>query len=102
VVGEIDVGYDFDEYKPRERPHIEQESEDVYLLGGRIPISEVNDILHLKLPVNEAHTIGGFLVSRVRHIPQIGDAIEEQDHRFTVLEADARSVQKVRVERIGG
>jgi len=102
VVGEIDVGYDFDEYKPRQKPHIEQESEDVYVLGGRTPISEANDILHLDLPVSEAHTIGGFLVNRLRHIPEIGDTIEAQDHRFTVMEADARSVLKVRVERIGG
>ena len=100
VVGEIDVGYDFDEYQPKQRIYIEHESESSHLMSGRTPISEVNDMLYTKFPVGEAHTIGGLIVSRLRHIPTAGDMIEEQGHRLTVLEADARSVVKVRVERL--
>jgi len=100
VVGEIDVGYDFDEFKPGKRVSIQRDGDDAYTVGGRTPISEINDILHIKLPVGEAHTIAGFLVNRVRHIPQVGDMVEEQGHSFTVSEADARSVVKVRIERI--
>jgi len=100
VVGEIDVGYDFDEYQPKRKINIEHESEDSYLMSGRTPISEVNDILYVHFPVEEAHTIGGLIVSRIRNIPVEGDAIEEQGHRLTVLEADSRSVVKVRVERL--
>jgi putative hemolysin len=100
VVGEIDVGYDFDEYNPRQRTYIEHESENIHLMSGRMPISEVNDILYVQFPVEEAHTIGGLIVSRLRHIPSIGDAIEEQGYRLSVLDADERSVLKVRVERL--
>jgi putative hemolysin len=99
VVGEIDVGYDFDEYQPKRRLYIEHEGADTHLMGGRTPISEVNDILHLHLPVEEAHTIGGFVANRLRRIPHEGDSIEEQEYRITVIEADARSVLKVRMER---
>ncbi len=100
VVGEIDVGYDFDEYQPKVRMTIEHESEDVHLMGGRTPISEVNDILHIALPSGEAHTVGGFVVNRLRRIPGEGDFIEESGYRISVLEADAKSVLKVRVERL--
>ncbi|MCG6967561.1 MAG: hemolysin family protein [Chromatiaceae bacterium] len=100
VVGEIDVGYDFDEYHPKQRIYIEHESEDSHLMSGRMPISEVNDILYTKFPVEEAHTIGGLIISRLRHIPSAGDYVEEQGHRLSVLEADERSVIKVRVERL--
>jgi len=100
VVGEIDVGYDFDEYQPKRRLYIEHQDEDTHLMGGRTPISEVNDILHLQLPVEEAHTIGGFVANRLRRIPHEGDAIEEQEYRITVTEADARSVLKVKMERM--
>jgi CBS domain containing-hemolysin-like protein len=100
VVGEIDVGYDFDEYHPKQRVHIEHESEDSHLMIGRTPISEVNDILYVQFPVEEAHTIGGLVTSRLRHIPSEGDSVTEQGHRITVLEADERSVIKVRVERL--
>lgn len=100
VVGEIDVGYDFDEYHPKQRIYIEHESEDSHLMSGRMPISEVNDILYAKFPVEEAHTIGGLIISRLRHIPSVGDHVVEQGHRLSVLEADERSVIKVRVERL--
>jgi len=100
VVGEIDVGYDFDEYNPRKRAYVEHESENIHLMSGRIPISEVNDILYVHFPVEEAHTIGGLIGSRLRHIPSIGDTIEEQGYRLSVLDADERSVIKVRVERL--
>ncbi len=100
VVGEIDVGYDFDEYQPKPRLYIEHESESVHLMGGRTPISEVNDILHSGLPSEEAHTIGGFVANRLRRIPSEGDFIEEQGYRISVLEADAKSVLKVRVEQL--
>jgi CBS domain containing-hemolysin-like protein len=100
VVGEIDVGYDFDEYNPRQRLYIEHESEDSHLMSGRMPISEVNDLLYVHFPVEEAHTIGGLIISRLRHIPKQGDNVTEEGYRLTVLEADERSVLKVRVERI--
>ncbi len=100
VVGEIDVGYDFDEYHPRQRAYIEHESENTHLMSGRTPISEVNDILYVHFPVEEAHTIGGLIVSRLRHIPLIGDTIEEQGYSLSVLDADERSVLKVRLERL--
>ncbi|MBW9261254.1 MAG: hemolysin family protein [Candidatus Thiodiazotropha lotti] len=100
VVGEIDVGYDFDEYHPKRRIYIEHENENSHLVSGRTPISEINDILHVQFPVEEALTIGGLMISRIRHIPVEGDSIEEQGHRLTVVEADERSVVKVRIERL--
>lgn len=100
VVGEIEVGYDFEEYNPQHRFYIVHENERSHLIGGRMPISEVNDILYIKLPVEEAHTIGGFITSRLRTIPKVGDMVEEQDYRLSVLEADERTVIKVRFERI--
>jgi CBS domain containing-hemolysin-like protein len=100
VVGEIDVGYDFDEYHPKQRAYIEHESEDSHLMSGRTPISEVNDMLYAKFPVGEAHTIGGLIISRLRHIPAVGDQVVDQGYRLSVLEADERSVIKVRVERL--
>jgi CBS domain containing-hemolysin-like protein len=100
VVGEIDVGYDFDEYHPKQRLYIEHESENSHLVSGRTPISEINDILHVQFPVEEALTVGGLIVSRLRQIPIKGDMIEELGHRLSVIEADERSVVKVRIERI--
>ncbi|QEP43141.1 HlyC/CorC family transporter [Ectothiorhodospiraceae bacterium BW-2] len=101
VVGEINVGYDFDDYHPRQRLYIEHESETSHLMSGRTPISEVNDMLYATFPIEEAHTIGGLITARLRHIPRPNDTLELSGYRLTVVEADARTVQKVRVEQQG-
>ncbi|MDA9982236.1 hemolysin family protein [Gammaproteobacteria bacterium] len=98
VVGEIDVGYDFEEYVPR-RPRIMVAlADDVYLLDSRLAISEVNEFLELDLPTTEFHTIGGLMMARLRHIPKQGEQIIESGYRFTVEEATDRNIVKIRVE----
>jgi len=99
VVGAVDSGYDFDTMKTR-RLSIQSVNDETYLISGRAPISELNDSLKLGLPVGEAHTIAGFLTNRLRHIPEVGDSVQEQGYRYTVIEADARMVSKVRAERV--
>jgi CBS domain containing-hemolysin-like protein len=99
VVGAVDSGYDFDTIKTR-RVTIESAGDDTHVVSGRAPISELNDSLKLNLPVGEAHTVAGFLINRLRHIPQVGDTVVEQGYRYTVIEADARTVTRVRVERL--
>ncbi len=100
VVGEIDVGYDFEEYLPRPRRIYEMLDEEVYLMDSRLPISEVNEVLGLALPATESHTLGGLVMARLRHIPREGEYIEERGFRFTVAEATDRAVVKLRVERV--
>ena len=67
-----------------------------------MPLSEVNDILHLRFPVEEALTIGGFVINRLKRIAVEGDFIEDSGCRVTVVEADSRSVISVKVERLSG
>jgi len=98
VVGEIDVGYDFEEYLPRRRRVYEMLDEEVYLMDSRLPISEVNQSLGLDLPSKEAHTVGGLVMARLRHIPRVGDEIVESGFRFIVQEATERTAVKLRVE----
>lgn len=99
VVGEIDVGYDFEEYLPRRKRIFEMLGEEVYLMDARLPISEANEVLFTELPSVETHTIGGLVASRLRRIPAIGDSITEAGYRFTVEDATERSAVKLRVER---
>jgi putative hemolysin len=98
VVGEIDVGYDFEEYLPKRRWVSEKVAEDIYLMDSRLPVSEVNDTLRINLPATEFHTVGGLVLVRLRHIPKEGEFIIEQGYRFTVVEANERAAVKLRVE----
>lgn len=99
VVGEIDVGYDFDEYLPHRKRNYEQIDEDVYIMDSRLPMSEVNEVLGIELLATEFHTLGGLVTTRLRHIPKEGEYIVESGFRFIVEEATERSIVKLRVER---
>jgi putative hemolysin len=98
VVGEIDVGYDFEEYLPRRKRIFEMLDEETYLMDARLPISEVNELLGTSLPAVESYTIGGLMMVRLRHIPGEGETIVESGFRFTVTEATDRAVVKLQVE----
>jgi CBS domain containing-hemolysin-like protein len=98
VLGEIDVGYDFEEYQPKRRHEFNSIGDDVYLMDSRVSISEANEILGVHLPATEFHTLGGLMMARLRRIPRKGDYIVELGYRLTVVEATDRSLVKLRVE----
>jgi len=102
VVGEIDVGYDFEEYIPRRRRSWEviDAKEGVYLLDSRLPISELSELLGISIGTGEFHTIGGLVTARLKHIPGEDESIVEAGYRFTVTQATERSVVKLRAEPV--
>ncbi len=100
VVGEIDVGYDFDEYTPRKRHQLEELDSGAYVLDARIPISEASERLGVHLSDKEAHTVGGLVTARLRCIPKIGDCLELSGFRFIVEDANERKVLRLRVEHL--
>ena len=100
VVGEIDVGYDFDEYSPKKRHQIEEVESDVYVMDARIPISEAAEVLGVHLSDRDAHTVGGLVTARLRRIPKIGDRIEEGGFLFVIEDANDRAPLLLRVSAL--
>lgn len=98
VVGDIDVGYDFDEYKPRNKRVIEKIEEGKYLIDSRSSVTEVNDVLEIALDSRISHTIGGLVMTQLGHIPKVGESIVELGYRFSVEEVTERGISKLRVE----
>ena len=98
VLGEIDVGYDFEEYQPKRRHEFTRISDDAYLMDSRVSISEANEVLGIHLPATEFHTLGGLVMARLRRIPQEGDYIVEMGYRLSVVEATERALVRLRVE----
>ena len=102
VVGEVmDVGYTFEGYLPRHKYNIEELEENVFMMDGRVPITEASDLLGVTLPSFEAHTVGGMVISHLRHIPVPGEYVITASYRFIVEEATERGIQKLRVEQAG-
>ena len=102
VVGEIDVGYDFEEYIPRRRRGFEvlDETQEIYLMDSRLPISEVNEVLGLALPTSEFHTLGGMLLAKLKRIPEQNEYLVESGYKFTVGQVSERAIINIQVERL--
>lgn len=101
VVGEVvNVGFHFEAFVPRHKYSIEKLGEDRYRLDGRVPVSDVSELLGIRLPAVSAHTIGGVMTALLRHIPAAGETISEGDYRFTVEKASERAVHSILVERV--
>jgi len=98
VVGEIDVGYDFEEYHPRKKRELEIIEGGGFVLDARLSLSEANEILGANLPIGKFHTLGGMLIARLKYIPVQGEKITENGFVFTVEDSNERMINRIRVE----
>jgi CBS domain containing-hemolysin-like protein len=85
----------------RSRLGYEVLGEEQWRMDGRLPLVEADDVLNVKLPLAESHTVGGLLIARLRHLPEVGESIVESGYRFTVEDATDSAVKSVRVEPAG-
>jgi CBS domain containing-hemolysin-like protein len=98
VTGEIEVGYMFEQPLPQHEISYKSIGDSSYLMDGRFPISQLNEILGTDLPSKEFHTVGGLIMAQVAHIPQEGESVENAGYRFVVEKATERSIESVRVD----
>jgi putative hemolysin len=73
-----------------------------WLLDGALPVHEVRDVLEIDDPLpgeedGDYETLGGFLMSRLERIPDVGDITNWSGHRFEVVDMDGRRVDRVLV-----
>ncbi len=100
VVGEVvNVGYTFEGHLPRHKYIIEETGDGVFRMDGRVPVSEANAVLDVLLPSLDAHTVGGMVISHLRHIPTVDEFVVLENYRFTVIEMGERGIRTLRVER---
>ncbi|MDC1287909.1 hemolysin family protein [Gammaproteobacteria bacterium] len=100
VVGDIDVGYDFEEYLPRRKRALEDLGDNTYLVDSRLSVSEVNDLLDINLNTRASYTIGGLVMNELGHIPDYGESMTDQGYKFSVQERTAKAILKLKVEAV--
>ncbi|HEY9748356.1 MAG TPA: hemolysin family protein [Allocoleopsis sp.] len=95
IVGDIPSVEDLEE------PYAVQREDGSWLLDGMLSVDEFKDILEInKIPGEEKgnyHTLGGFVVMHLGHIPTAADHFEWQGLRFEVMDMDGNRVDKVLV-----
>ncbi len=100
VVGDIDVGYDFEEYLPRRKRVFETLDDNSYLVDSRLSVSEVNDLLEVNLSTKVSYTIGGLVMNQLGHIPDYGESMIDQGYKFSVHECTDKAILKLKIESV--
>ncbi len=93
IVGEIEDETDNSPPQPFKLIH-KHEAE----IAADLPIDELNEKMGLTLPEDEEYaTVGGLLMTQNNRIPRVGHEIEIDEIKFVILEANRRSIRRVRV-----
>ncbi len=91
IVGEIR-----DEVEPHARDII-KESPSTYILSGHAELAQVAEEVHVPLEGNDYSTVAGLMLNQLGHVPAAGEKVESHGLTFEVLEANQRTVLKVRM-----
>jgi putative hemolysin len=94
IVGEIRDEYD------TESPVI-QLSDGTLLIDASISLKDLKDDYHIQLPESpEYESLGGFLMTILQKIPQVGDVVEMEDKRISIVEMVGQRISKAKLEKI--
>jgi CBS domain containing-hemolysin-like protein len=93
IVGEIEDESD------RVDPSIVRRSHDVLLCRGLAETRKVFELLGIE-EETESVTMAGFVAELVGRVPRMGDSVERDGFRYTVLRAGARRAERIEVRRL--
>lgn len=87
-------------------PMAVQREDGSWLLSGLLSTDEFSELFSdaapLKMQPQEYHTLGGFVMHSLRHIPRVSEHFEWSGLRFEVVDMDGTRVDKVLVTRLPG
>ncbi|MBP8644851.1 MAG: HlyC/CorC family transporter [Syntrophobacteraceae bacterium] len=86
----------------REEPRIVQREDGSWLVDGMLPVDEFKELFHIKgdLPGEKAgyyQTLGGFVMTCLGRIPQVGDRFQFRGLTIEVVDMDGHRVDKLLV-----
>jgi len=91
LIGEIVDEFD------REEPMLEPLPGGGVRVNARMPIGEVNDLLHADLPEGDWDTIGGLMFHLLGHIPHESETVESDGHVLRAERVQGRRIGRVRI-----
>ncbi|RMF83980.1 MAG: CBS domain-containing protein, partial [Nitrospinota bacterium] len=94
LVGEI-----IDEYDQEERLVQLVSDQEGYLVSARLPLSDFNHLMSTSLPEEDFETIGGYVLHRFGHVPQVGESVRDGDLLFTIEAVEGSKILDIRVCR---
>jgi len=91
IVGEIEDEFDL----PDES--VEQIAENIIHVDGTFSIDDFNEQFGVELPLEDYHTLAGFVFGQLGRAPGPGDVVEHDGMRFEVLEVEGSRIDRLAV-----
>ena len=92
------VGDILDEYDADETKEINEITENVYLLSGKLSISEINEKFEFEIDSEEYDNLADYLLSELNHIPTEGEIFEMEDiAKFTITSINGQRIEFVKL-----
>lgn len=91
IVGDIEDEYD------EEDEEIQVIKEDEYIIDGSAKITDVNDLIGVRLESEEFDSIGGYIIGHLNRFPEENEVIEVNNIKFRIETIDKNRIKKVRV-----
>jgi CBS domain containing-hemolysin-like protein len=92
IVGEIEDEFDL----PDES--VERIADDTVHVDGTFAIDDFNEQFGVELPLEDYHTLAGFVFGELGHAPERGDVIEHDGIHFEVLEVEGSRIDRLAVK----
>ncbi|MDQ2911318.1 MAG: hemolysin family protein [Actinomycetota bacterium] len=92
IVGEIEDEFDL----PDES--VERLEDGRMRIHGTFPIDDFNEQFGQSLPIEDYHTVGGFVFGMLGRAPEPGDEVAYEGVRFKVLEVEGSRIERLEVE----
>ena len=85
-----------------EEPSIVEREDGALLIDGMMAAHEAFERLGIRPPEPEGdyHTIAGFALTALGHLPEVGEAFNHDDWRFEIVDLDGRRIDKLLARRI--
>jgi CBS domain containing-hemolysin-like protein len=94
IVGEIQDEFDKDENE------IKRTKDNNYIINGKVPIEDVNELLNLDIEVENIDTIGGWIYSQLKSYPKTNDNIIYNNYNFIILKCNSKRINKILVKKL--
>ncbi len=92
IVGEIEDEFDL----PDES--VEQLADGRIRISGTFSVDDFNEQFHRALPVDDFHTMAGFVFGLLGRAPEPGDEVAHDGTRFKVIEIEGTRIERLEVE----
>jgi len=92
IVGEIEDEFDL----PDES--VERLDDDRIRIDGTFPIDDFNEQFETEVPIEDFHTMGGYVFGLLGRAPESGDEIEDSTMRFKVVDLEGTRIERLEVE----